>query len=87
MALLNRPPEFSHFYDAEGRLHGGLSALVELARVIALNSGEERDRDVAMRSQDEIVPARELPLTNSVHSNASLLDSDEDMSSDNEPGR
>ncbi|KAJ7827312.1 SIT4 phosphatase-associated protein family [Mycena leptocephala] len=67
MALLNRPPEFSHFYDAEGRMHGGLSALVELARVIALNSGEERDRDVAMRSQDEIVLARELPLTNSVH--------------------
>ncbi|KAJ6531097.1 SIT4 phosphatase-associated protein-domain-containing protein [Mycena capillaripes] len=86
MALLNRPPEFSHLYDAEGRLQGGLSALEELARVIALNSGEERDRDTPMRSQDEIAPARELPVTNSVHSDASLLDSDEDMSSDDEPG-
>jgi serine/threonine-protein phosphatase 6 regulatory subunit 3 len=86
MALLNRPPEFSHLYDAEGRLQGGLSALEELARVIALNSGEERDRDAPMRSQDEIAPARELPVTNSVHSDASLLDSDEDMSSDDEPG-
>ncbi|KAJ6501910.1 SIT4 phosphatase-associated protein-domain-containing protein [Mycena sanguinolenta] len=99
MALLNRPPEFAHLYDAEGRLQGGLSALEELARVIALNSGEEptRDRDVTMRggssqddSQEDIAPARELPVTgNSVHSDisgGSLLDSDEDMSSDDEPG-
>lgn len=86
MALLNRPPEYSHLYDAEGRLQGGLSALEELARVIALNTGEERDRDAPMRSQDEIAPSRELPVTNSVHSDSSLLDSDEDMSSDDEPG-
>ncbi|KAF7337855.1 Extragenic suppressor of kinetochore protein 1 [Mycena venus] len=99
MALLNRSPEFAHLYDAEGRLQGGLSALEELARVIALNSGEEptRDRDAPMRgvasqddSQEEIEPARELPVTsNSVHSDVSsgsLLDSDEDMSSDDEPG-
>ncbi|KAF7364013.1 hypothetical protein MSAN_01060000 [Mycena sanguinolenta] len=99
MALLNRPPEFAHLYDAEGRLQGGLSALEELARVIALNSGEEqtRDRDAPMRggssqddSQEDIAPARELPVTgNSVHSDisgGSLLDSDEDMSSDDEPG-
>ncbi|KAJ7685736.1 SIT4 phosphatase-associated protein-domain-containing protein [Mycena polygramma] len=86
MALLNRPAEFSHLYDAEGRLQGGLSALEDLARVIALNSGEERDGDAPMRSQDEIAPARELPVTNSVHSDSSLLDSDEDMSSDDEPG-
>ncbi|KAF8205512.1 SIT4 phosphatase-associated protein-domain-containing protein [Mycena galopus ATCC 62051] len=101
MALLNRPPEFAHLYDAEGRLQGGLSALEELARVIALNSGEEstrdRDRDAPMLgassqddSQEDIAPARELPVTgNSVHSDVSagsLLDSDEDMSSDDEPG-
>ncbi|KAJ7264879.1 SIT4 phosphatase-associated protein-domain-containing protein [Mycena haematopus] len=97
MALLNRPPEFAHLYDAEGRLQGGLAALEELARVIALNSGEEptRDRDAPMRggasSQEDITPAREqLPVTgNSVHSDVSsgsLLDSDEDMSSDDEPG-
>ncbi|KAJ7080423.1 SIT4 phosphatase-associated protein-domain-containing protein [Mycena belliarum] len=86
MALLNRPPEFNHLYDAEGRLQGGLSALEELARVIALNTGEDRDRDAPMRSQDEIAPSRELPVTNSMHSDASLLDSDEDMSSDDEPG-
>ncbi|KAJ6526260.1 SIT4 phosphatase-associated protein-domain-containing protein [Mycena vulgaris] len=86
MALLNRAPEFSHLYDAEGRLQGGLSALEELARVIALNTGEDRDRDAPMRSQDEIAPSRELPVTNSMHSDASLIDSDEDMSSDDEPG-
>ncbi|KAJ7137920.1 SIT4 phosphatase-associated protein-domain-containing protein [Mycena epipterygia] len=86
MALLNRPPEFNHLYDAEGRLQGGLSALEELARVIALNPSEERDRDAPMRSQDEIAPSRELPVTNSMHSDSSLLDSDEDMSSDDEPG-
>ncbi|KAK7038262.1 SIT4 phosphatase-associated protein-domain-containing protein [Favolaschia claudopus] len=101
MALLNRSPEFSHLYDAEGRLQGGLSALEELARVIALNSGEEpirdRDRDLPMRSiaqddsQEDIAPARELPVRgNSAHSDVSgaslSLDSDEDMSSDDEPG-
>ncbi|KAJ7878983.1 SIT4 phosphatase-associated protein-domain-containing protein, partial [Mycena olivaceomarginata] len=101
MALLNRPPEFAHLYDTEGRLQGGLSALEELARVIALNSGEEptrdRDRDAPMRgasqddSQEDLAAARDqLPVTsNSVHSDVSsgsLLDSDEDMSSDDEPG-
>ncbi|KAJ6622941.1 SIT4 phosphatase-associated protein-domain-containing protein [Mycena sp. CBHHK59/15] len=87
MALLNRPPEFSHLYDSEGRLQGGLSALEELARVIALNTSEERDADTMMRApQDEIEPARELPVTGLTES--SLLDSDEDMSSDedDEPG-
>ncbi|KAJ7481056.1 SIT4 phosphatase-associated protein-domain-containing protein, partial [Mycena galericulata] len=87
MALLNRPPELGHLYDGEGRLQGGLAALEELARVIALNTDSEtggerdRDRDASLRTS----PARELPVTGSVHSDASLLDSDEDMS-DDEPG-
>ncbi|KAJ7772937.1 SIT4 phosphatase-associated protein-domain-containing protein [Mycena maculata] len=87
MALLNRPPELGRLYDGEGRLQGGLAALEELARVIALNTdseaGGERDRDRDTSSRTS--PARELPVTGSVHSDASLLDSDEDMS-DDEPG-
>ena len=39
MSLLNRPPEFDALYDEEGRLKGGLPALEDLARVIAIGSG------------------------------------------------
>ena len=45
MSLLNRPAEFEHLYDSEGRLQGGLSALEELAQVIAIGSGNEQDED------------------------------------------
>lgn len=83
MALLNRSSEFNHLYDSEGRLQGGLSALEELARVIALNTSEERDNDAMMRAPSDEM--EQLPVTNSIHSDSSLLDSDEDMSSD-EPG-
>ncbi|KAJ7073869.1 SIT4 phosphatase-associated protein-domain-containing protein [Mycena amicta] len=91
MALLNRPPELSKLYDSDGRLQGGLAGLEDLARVIALNNGDERDREGSMgtsQDSDEIEPARELPVTGSVTARAdsSLLDSDEDMGSDEEPG-
>jgi serine/threonine-protein phosphatase 6 regulatory subunit 3 len=87
MSILNRSPEFSHLYDSEGRLQGGLHALEELARVIAIGSGEERNRDTMDEDNDETEPALELPVSNASHNSPSLIDSDEDMSSDDDdPG-
>lgn len=79
MSLLNRPPEFNHLYDAEGRLQGGLSALEELAQVIAIGSGNEQDEDgVDDDENDEMEPAHEFPV--SAAHDSSSLDSDDDMS-------
>ena len=87
MSILNRSPEFNHLYDSEGRLQGGLHALEELARVIAIGSGEDRDRDTMVEDNDETEPALELPVSNASHDSPSLIDSDEDMSSDDDdPG-
>jgi serine/threonine-protein phosphatase 6 regulatory subunit 3 len=87
MSILNRPPEFNHLYDSEGRLQGGLHALEELARVIAIGSGEERDHDTMAEGNDETEPALELPVSNASRNSPSLIDSDEDMSSDDDdPG-
>ncbi|EMD38130.1 hypothetical protein CERSUDRAFT_113278 [Gelatoporia subvermispora B] len=85
MSLLNRSHDFDHLYDAEGRLQGGLSSLEELAQVIAISSGSDRDGDGMDDGEDEIEPAQELPVSSASHDSASLLDSDEDMS-DDEPG-
>ncbi|KAJ7029390.1 SIT4 phosphatase-associated protein-domain-containing protein [Mycena alexandri] len=91
MALLNRPSSAGgQLYDGEGRLQGGLAALEELARVIALGAengdGARDDRDKPMMQENEsdegIADSRELPVTGG----STLLDSDEDMSSDDEPG-
>jgi serine/threonine-protein phosphatase 6 regulatory subunit 3 len=84
MALLNRSSEFDHLYDSDGRLQGGLSALEELADVIAISNGDERDNEAMDERNDEVEPAQELPVTCPLDS-PSLLDSDEDMS-DDEPG-
>jgi serine/threonine-protein phosphatase 6 regulatory subunit 3 len=84
MSILNRSPEFNHLYDSEGRLQGGLHALEELARVIAIGSGEERDRDTMAEGNDETEPALELPVSNASRNSPSLIDSDEDMSSDDD---
>ncbi|KAJ7154198.1 SIT4 phosphatase-associated protein-domain-containing protein, partial [Mycena filopes] len=96
MALLNRTSSTGgQLYDGEGRLQGGLAALEELARVIALggdengNGGVRDDREDKLMTQedesDEAIPdSRDLPVTGS--SSSTLLDSDEDMSSDDEPG-
>ncbi|KIM86236.1 hypothetical protein PILCRDRAFT_65387 [Piloderma croceum F 1598] len=87
MSILNRSPEFNHLYDSEGRLQGGLHALEELARVIAIGSGEERDHDTMAEGNDETEPALELPVSNASRNSPSLIDSDEDMSSDDDdPG-
>lgn len=87
MSLLNRSPEFSHLYDSDGRLQGGLAALEELARVIAIGSGEDRDNNAMDETNDEIEPALELPVSKTSHGSPSLIDSDEDMSDDeDEPG-
>jgi serine/threonine-protein phosphatase 6 regulatory subunit 3 len=86
MSILNRSPEFNHLYDSDGRLQGGLHALEDLARVIAIGSGEEKDRD-AMDEDNETEPALELPVSNASRNSPSLIDSDEDMSSDDDdPG-
>lgn len=83
MSLLNRSAELNRLYDSEGRLQGGLSALEELAQVISLNNGDDRDHDAMDESSDEIQPALEqLPVTNP---HDLSLDSDDDMS-DDEPG-
>ena len=82
MALLNRSSRFSHLYDAQGRLQGGLAALGELAELIEI---KEQDRNEMYENCDEIEPARELPVSGAPHGSPSLLDSDEDMS-DDEPG-
>lgn len=86
MSLLNRAPEYNHLYDAEGRLQGGLSALEELAQVIAIGSGSERDQDT-MDDDDaeEVEPTQDFPVSSLSHDTSSLIDSDEDMSGD-EPG-
>ncbi|KAF9053141.1 SIT4 phosphatase-associated protein-domain-containing protein [Panaeolus papilionaceus] len=85
MSLLNRTPAFAHMYDINGKLQGGLSGLEELAQVIALNSSNE-DADAMDDAQDEIEPALELPVRNNTSDDSPSLDSDDDMSSDNEPG-
>ena len=79
MSLLNRPAEFEHLYDSEGRLQGGLSALEELAQVIAIGSGNEQDEDgLDDDENDDIEPAHEFPV--SAAHDSSSLDSDDDMS-------
>ena len=87
MSILNRPPEFNRLYDSDGRLQGGLHSLEELARVIAIGSGEKRDSDAMDEDNDETEPALELPVSNASRNSPSLIDSDEDMSSDDDdPG-
>ena len=83
MALLNRPPEYDHLYDAEGRLQGGLSALEELAQVIAIGNGSGENDGMDDEDEDEVESAHEFPVSHAPSS--SLLDSDEDMSGD-DPG-
>ena len=77
MAILNRSPEFDHLYDNMGRLQGGLSALEELAKVISIGNGPDRDPDAMDDQEDSIEPAKELPV--STGRPTLLLDSDEDM--------
>lgn len=81
MSLLNRCSEHDHLYDNEGRLQGGLAALETLARVIALGSSDEREREPSDEPRDEVEPALELPVTNPSRTSP-LLDSDDDMSED-----
>lgn len=85
MALLNRSTQYSHLYDSEGRLQSGLAGLEELAQVIALNNGDERDHDAMDETQDETEPALELPISRATRDTLSM-DSDSDMSGDDEPG-
>jgi serine/threonine-protein phosphatase 6 regulatory subunit 3 len=79
MALLNRPAEYDKLYDSEGRLQGGLSAMEELAQVLAMKTGEQHDADAMDESEDELEPAGELPVSDRTQS---MSDSDEEMSSD-----
>jgi len=77
MSILNRSSEFDHLYDNMGRLQGGLSALEELAKVISIGNGAERDADAMDDREDSIEPAKELPV--STGRPMLSLDSDEDM--------
>jgi len=77
MSILNRSPEFDHLYDDMGRLQGGLSSLEELAKVISIGNGADRDPDAMDDQEDSIEPAKELPV--STGRSTLLLDSDEDM--------
>ena len=86
MSLLNRPAEFNYLYDADGRLQGGLTALEDLANVISMGTGEDGDNDAMDDGTDEMEPAMELPVRATSQDDASLLDSDEDMSDGVGPG-
>ncbi|TFY55298.1 hypothetical protein EVJ58_g8333, partial [Rhodofomes roseus] len=87
MSLLNRPREYDNLYDATGRLQGGLSALEQLAQVIAVGSGgEPNEDDMDDEEGEDIEPAHDFPVHNAQNDSSSLLDSDEDMSGDDEPG-
>jgi serine/threonine-protein phosphatase 6 regulatory subunit 3 len=77
MSISNRSPEFDHLYDNMGRLQGGLSALEELAKVISIGNGADRDADAMDDREDSIEPAKELPV--STGRPTLSLDSDEDM--------
>lgn len=79
MSLLNRPPEFDNLYDDEGRLRGGLSALEDLARVIAIGSGNDDQSDMDAEFQD-IEPAQELPVSMGLADMNGHPSDDEDMS-------
>ncbi|KAF6763649.1 SIT4 phosphatase-associated protein-domain-containing protein [Ephemerocybe angulata] len=82
MSLLNRPIEYHHLYDLEGRLQGGLTALEELAAVIAMNNQNEPRQEDLSDEEDDVKPAREFPIR-AVTQDSPSLDSDEDM---DEPG-
>lgn len=86
MTLLNRPREFDNLYDSSGRLQGGLSALEQLAQVIAIGAGGEPDEDDMDEDGGAAEPAHDFPVHNAQNDSSSLLDSDEDMSGDDEPG-
>lgn len=77
MAILNRSSEFDHLYDSMGRLRGGLSSLEELAKVISIGNGADRDADAMDDQEDPVEPAGELPVS----TGRPMLshDSDEDM--------
>lgn len=70
---------FSHMYDSEGRLKGGLAGLEELAQVIAMNSSNERAAENMDETDDETAPSMEFPVRNAAYDDSGSLDSDDDM--------
>ncbi|KZP04376.1 hypothetical protein FIBSPDRAFT_1010554 [Athelia psychrophila] len=78
MAIMNRGAEFENLYDADGRSQGGLQGLEQLAKVIAIASGEEQNRDKMGEDNDEIEPAMEPPVSNASRNSHLLISSDED---------
>ncbi|KZP10838.1 hypothetical protein FIBSPDRAFT_1051069 [Athelia psychrophila] len=80
MAIMNRGAEFKNPYDADGRLQGGLQGLEQLAKVIAIASGEDQNRDEMGEDNDKIEPAMEPPVSNASRNSPLLISSDEDTS-------
>ncbi|KAI0672799.1 SIT4 phosphatase-associated protein-domain-containing protein [Trametes maxima] len=80
MSLFNRPPEYDHMYDSEGRLQGGLPALEELAHIISMGNGNGDNDGMDDDESDEVEPAHEFPVSHAPPS--TLTDSDDDMSGD-----
>ncbi|KZP17803.1 hypothetical protein FIBSPDRAFT_864407 [Athelia psychrophila] len=84
MATMNRGVEFENIYGADGRLQGGLPGLEQLAKVIAIASGEDQNRDEMDEDNDVIAPAIELPVSNASRNSPPLISPDEDTSSDDD---
>ncbi|KZP10831.1 hypothetical protein FIBSPDRAFT_962733 [Athelia psychrophila] len=84
MAIMDRGAEFENLYDTDGRLQGGLQGLEQLAKVIAVASGEDQNKDEMGGDNDEIELAMEPPVSNASRNLPPLIDSDEDTSSDDD---
>ena len=85
MSVLNRPPKYDELYDEQDRLWGDLAAFEGLAQVISLNQMGDRERGPI--ETHEVESALELPVHRASRSSTSpVFSSDEEMSSDKDPG-
>ncbi|WVQ80146.1 hypothetical protein IAT38_002251 [Cryptococcus sp. DSM 104549] len=78
MSILNRAPGTGPTYTEEGILSGGLEGLEALGEAI---DGDHADQDEGRREEDQVTPAKELPVS-SGSTDASLTGSDDVESED-----
>ena len=84
-SVLNRPPKYDELHDEQDRLWGDLAALEGLAQVISLNHMGDRERGPI--ETNEVESALQLPVHRASRSSTSpAFSSDEEMSSDEDPG-